>query len=155
MPIPIKPKVLVYSNPIKKPMANRFPVKMLSGDKLKDRVRERLLTLRVNPTERVSLKKGKVRTSKERLEDRQRNKSLYQKKFGGEGADKVIVDFLKKSRTNYLSTNELCREIIGANPSLSRTMVEARVRVGIAAGKITDFRAANNPYKHKGFVPGK
>jgi hypothetical protein len=27
--------------------------------------------------------------------------------------------------------------------------------VGIASGKIPDFRAKNNPFKNKGFVPGK
>lgn len=151
----IKPKPLSFGTVQKKPMANRFPVKMLSGEKLKTQVRERLLILRVDPTKRVVLKEKKSRTEKEKIEDRQRHKMRYQTKFGKEGVDRVIVDFLKKSRTNYSSTNEFCRAIMEVNPNLSRTAVETRIRVGIAAGKITDFRAKNNPYKHKGYTPGK
>lgn len=155
MTLSSKPKTLVSISPVKKPMANRFPVKMLSGAKLKNRVRERLLTLRVNPTDRVVAKRTKVRTSKDRLEDRKRNQMLYQKKFGEEEVDKVIVGFIRQSKTKYSSTNEFCRAIMEANPNLSRTTVEARIRVGIAQGKVTDFRAFNNPYKNKGYVPGK
>jgi hypothetical protein len=142
--------------PIKKPMTGSFPVKRAPMSKVMADVRRDLLALRVNPSTRKSLvRTPKKRTLEDRLRDQARHKAHYQTSFGKEIVDHELTKFLEKTKMVFTSSNALCREFLEVNPTLSRKVVEARIRVGIASGKIPDFRAKNNPFKNKGFVPGK
>ncbi len=134
----------------KKPMTGSFPTKRAPISKVMADVRRDLLALRVNPSTRKSPTRiPKERTLEDKVRDRERHKALYQVSFGKEEVDKKIVEFLKKSKTPFTSSNEFCRAFLEAVPNVSQRIIEIRVRVGIASGKIKDFRAKNNPYKYK------